>query len=206
MYQRVEPKQPRAHASRDRLLEATVEELIEGRGELAVQSVAARAGVSTGLVYRYFGSRAGLIAAVVDAFYDRVDELMHRQFPELSWPDAERLRTRLGINLFYDTPAAPVILGRMGWEPEIAAVEARRVRRYVELASLNIRRGQELGVVSGWLDPDVAGAMTLGGIRAALVQATVADPRPDRDALADQLWRFVVAMLTAPADLEARSA
>jgi AcrR family transcriptional regulator len=53
------------------LLRAAAEELVEV-GELEVAAVARRAGVSVGLPYRYFGTRSGLLIAVVDDFYDRL--------------------------------------------------------------------------------------------------------------------------------------
>ena len=51
-----------------RLIRAAQEELIQGRGLLEMQAVAKRAKVSVGLAYHHFGSKAGLIAAVVEAF------------------------------------------------------------------------------------------------------------------------------------------
>ncbi len=62
----------RGEATRARLLEAAMAELVERDGALEVASVAARADVSVGLLYRYFGSKAGLVAAVVADFYDRL--------------------------------------------------------------------------------------------------------------------------------------
>ena len=60
-------------AGRDALLRAAADELVERRGVLEVGSVAARAGVSVGLIYRHFGSKAGLLAAVGGDFYVRFD-------------------------------------------------------------------------------------------------------------------------------------
>ncbi|WP_050625577.1 TetR/AcrR family transcriptional regulator [Bradyrhizobium viridifuturi] len=60
--------------TRDRLLAAAQQELIEGHGHLEMQAVAKRARVSVGLAYHHFGSKAGLIAAVVEDFYQRLDE------------------------------------------------------------------------------------------------------------------------------------
>ena len=54
-----------SQGTRERLLSAAQEELIEGQGHLEMQAVARRAQVSVGLAYHHFGSKAGLIAAVV---------------------------------------------------------------------------------------------------------------------------------------------
>jgi hypothetical protein len=42
-------------------------------GEVEVAAVARRAGVSAGLPYRYFGTRSGLLIALVDDFYGRLE-------------------------------------------------------------------------------------------------------------------------------------
>lgn len=66
-----ERRTPRAEASRNRLRQAAADELVDRRGGLEVESVAQRAGVSVGLIYRHFGSRAGLVQAVIEDFDGR---------------------------------------------------------------------------------------------------------------------------------------
>lgn len=58
----------RGAVSRARLIAAARDELIERDGQLEVDSVAARAESSVGPIHRHFGSRAGLVGAVVDDF------------------------------------------------------------------------------------------------------------------------------------------
>ena len=87
---------PRGIASRRRLLEAAAAELVERDGDLEVAAVAARAGTSVGLIYRHYGSKAGLLGAVIDDFYDRFDAEVIA--PALraegaDWGARERLRT-----------------------------------------------------------------------------------------------------------------
>ena len=50
--------------TRERLIRAAQEELIQGHGLLEMQAVAKRTRVSVGLAYHHFGSKAGLIAAI----------------------------------------------------------------------------------------------------------------------------------------------
>ena len=61
--------------TRQRLIEAAEKELIRSHGHLEMQAVSKRAQASVGLAYHHFGSKAGLIAAVVEAFYSRLDEM-----------------------------------------------------------------------------------------------------------------------------------
>src|SRR2546423_7765168 len=78
----VEPKQARAHATRRRLLDAAVEELLEhGYVGLTTQAVARRAGVSRGAQQNYFPHKATLVIEAVrhlgrqgrDQLMERVD-------------------------------------------------------------------------------------------------------------------------------------
>ncbi|QBI54103.1 TetR/AcrR family transcriptional regulator [Streptomonospora litoralis] len=63
----------RGRATRARLLEGARAEILGGDGSLEVAAVARRAEVSAGLLYRYFDGKDGLVAAVVDDFYDGYD-------------------------------------------------------------------------------------------------------------------------------------
>ena len=84
-------------------------------------TVAQRAGVSVGLLYRYFGSKAGLVAAVVDDFYDRLlAEVAAADDRELDWATRERRRTENSVAFHYREPLAPIILTLLTREPEVA--------------------------------------------------------------------------------------
>ena len=185
----------RAAVSRARLLQAAREELIERDGALEVATFAARAGVSVGLLYRHFGSKAGLVSAVVEDFFDRHDaEVMDvNPRPGADWATRERARTELTVRFHYEDPLAAVVLSRLAREPEVAAVEAERVARNVKLAARNIERGQRDGELPADLDPGLVGAMVLGGIRQALTEALSRRRPPRRDAVTEELWRFIVA-------------
>jgi len=127
----------RGEATRGRLLEAAAAELVERDGQLEVASVAARADVSVGLLYRYFGSKAGLVAAVVEDFYDRLFAETSRARDLADGDDfasRERKRLELSVAFHYRDPLAPVILSRLSREPEVAAAEVARLARAAEAA------------------------------------------------------------------------
>jgi AcrR family transcriptional regulator len=187
------PQTRRGAASRTRLLHAAAAELIDRDGSLEVMSVAARARVSVGLIYRWFESKAGLTAAVVDDFYDRVDAAVFEidPVPKGTWAERERRRTELAVAFHYDDPLAPIVLSRLAREPLVAAIEADRVDRHVKAATRNLERGKH--EIPPDLDPELVGAMVLGGIREVLRHALQREPRPPRQAVIDELWRFIVA-------------
>src|SRR4051812_24683569 len=111
-------------ATRQRVLAAATRELIARDGRLEIAPVARRARGSVGIIYHHFGSKQGLLAGVVDDFYDRFDALVidPNPAPRTSWGTRERERTRLAVDFHYDDPLAGVILARLAREPEVAAV------------------------------------------------------------------------------------
>jgi AcrR family transcriptional regulator len=78
--------------TRKELVCAAQEELIQGQGHLEMQAVARRVQVSVGLAYHHFGSKAGLIADVVEEFYSRLDAAAFSGAKLLSKTWAERLQ------------------------------------------------------------------------------------------------------------------
>ncbi len=183
----------RGAATRERLLIAAEAELTERDGALEVASVAARADVSVGLLYRYFGSKAGLVAAVVEDFYDRfhAEAFDTDPAPGADWASRERARLELTVAFHYREPLAAVVLSRLAREPEVAAVEVRRISRLVEAAAENIAAGQRRGELPT-MDPRTTGAVLVGAVRVALGEALSRRGRPRADMLVEDLWRFIV--------------
>lgn len=185
---------PRGQDTRRRLLAAAADELLERGGVLEVASVAARAGVSVGLLYRYFGSKAGLVAAVVDDFYDRLLEATApvKALRDVDWAQRELRRTELSVGFHYREPLAPVLIRSVAGEPEVAAVEVRRITKLVEDAARSVRRGQSAGEIPADVDARFVGAMLIGGFRVAIAEALSRETRPPQERLVEDIWRFVV--------------
>lgn len=185
----------KGRATRQRLLEAAVTELVAGNGDMEVERVAARAGGSVGLIYRYFGSKAGLLTAVVQDFYDRCDaEVMGiNPVPGADWGTREHERTARYVRFFYMDPLAPIFLTVLSRDPQVAASEAQRIAEQVAAAARNLALGQRRGEIPADLDTGMAGAMVIGGLRQAMTEALARDTRPDPESLTDELWRFIVA-------------
>jgi AcrR family transcriptional regulator len=162
-----------------------------------VDSVAQRARVSVGLIYRHFGSKAGLVSAVVQAFYKRFEEevITSNPAPGAGWMERERARTVRAVAFHYEDPLAPVVLSSLHLEPAVAALEARQLDAHIEMSADNVAHGQRAGLVPKNIDPRFAGAMVLGGLRRVLVDALGREPRPPQQEVAAQLWRFVAAVL-----------
>lgn len=177
-----------------RLLDAAETELIQNGGHLEMSRVAKRAKASVGLAYHHFGSKTGLIAGVVDRFYEPLREIaLGDAIPvDLDWPEREFARMKAITDYFYDHPLAPLIAGRLAREPEVLDIEKAHMAQLLELGARNIAQGQKQGVVSADLDPEMTVALLMGGHRLALDQAILSAPRPDRNTLVAQVWRFTI--------------
>ncbi|MBL4907327.1 MAG: TetR/AcrR family transcriptional regulator, partial [Sneathiella sp.] len=129
-------KETRAH-----LLEVAATELIENVGALEMTTLAKRAGLSEGLAYHYFKNRAGVIAAVVDEYYDRYEEaVIDVRFDGLTWQEREQQRVKTLVCFFYSEPLTPIIFSHLGNELEVVEVESRRFRRQISLAEKMFRK------------------------------------------------------------------
>lgn len=181
----------------ERLIRAAQEELIQSHGLLEMQAVAKRAKVSTGLAYHHFGSKAGLIAAVVEGFYNRLEEAAFSPSKLVApdWAGREKERIAAYISFHYDHPFAPLVVGPLSRAPEVLDVEQAFTRRQLAAGAYNLRAGQRDGVIPRGLDPRLTIALMIGGIRQALIGALTSGRRPDRAELTDKIWIFVAGAL-----------
>lgn len=184
----------------ERLVRAAQEELIASHGLLEMQAVAKRAKVSVGLAYHHFGSKAGLIAAVVEGFYNRLEEAAFSPSKLVSpdWAGREKERIAAYIAFHYDHPFAPLVVGPLSRAPEVLDVEQAFTRRQLTAGAYNLRAGQRDGVIPADLDPRLTIALLIGGIRQALIGALTSRERPDRAELTDKIWVFVSGGLRLP--------
>jgi AcrR family transcriptional regulator len=184
----------------ERLIRAAQAELIQGGGVLEMQAVARRAKVSVGLAYHHFGSKAGLIAAVVEGFYDRLEAAAFApaSLTALGWAGREKQRIAAYVAFHYDDPFAPVMIGPLSRAPEVLDVEQAFTKRQLAAGAYNLRQGQRGGVIPRDLDPRLTIALMIGGIRQALIGALTKADRPNREALTEKIWTFVAAALRLP--------
>ncbi|MGX6447444.1 TetR/AcrR family transcriptional regulator [Patulibacter sp. S7RM1-6] len=86
----IEPKQARSQATRRKLLDAAVEELVEvGYAKLTTPSVARRAGVSRGAQQHHFPTKATLVREAVQRLIERqLEELTARSASARAGADA----------------------------------------------------------------------------------------------------------------------
>jgi AcrR family transcriptional regulator len=185
-----------AEDARALLLEAARAEIVRGEGDFEIGDVAARAGVSVGLPYHYFGTKSGLIAAVMENFYDRLDAAIVTGIPEeASWSERERIRTSRFVDALLADPIAPYAFGTLAGLPEVAAVGARRLNDVIDAGARNLGQGQKHGAVRTDLEPGILSAALHGAIR-QIVQCEFQQRTPvDRTHLHNAIWRLVESWL-----------
>lgn len=181
----------RGSAARQRILEAAARVLAE-TGDVEVAAVARRAGVSVGLPYRYFGTKNGLVSALITDFHDRLDAaVISREFDGDTWYDRERARVTAWVDHLYRDPLAPVLLGPVGGDVDPSGLAAQRLHAAIRQGARNIARGQRDGDLPGGRDPELLVAAVLGGVHTAVAVALTRTPRPDPASVAAELWDFV---------------
>jgi len=191
-------------STREKLISAAEEELIQGQGHLEMQAVARRAQVSVGLAYHHFGSKAGLIAAVVEEFYGQLDEAAFSgaRLTAKTWADRERERIGAYIAFHYDHPFAPLVIGALSRAPEVLDVETAFTGRQLAAGARMLQAAQRDGIVPDDIDPHLTIALMIGGIRQALIGTLMSEPRPDRKKLTNDIWSFIAAALRLSAGTE----
>ena len=189
------PRTQKGRATRERLLACARDIAIANDGHLEIAWVAEAAGVVPSLVNRYFGSRAGLVSALLDDFFHRLrTEVMDLDLDDLGmWAQHERIRLEKGVHFHYTDPAAVVIYTGLSREPEVALTENRHIERVIKQAAANIRRGQKRGELPSSVDAELAGAAMFGAMQRVMVTALGRTPRPRPDRVVAVLWRQIAA-------------
>lgn len=190
------PQTAKGRATRQRLLDAASEQLVAD-GTIEVARIAAAVGVAPSVLYRYFDGRDGLVAAVVEDFYDRYEERVfaRRDVPGQSWAIREAWRLAREIAFFYEHPLGPTLASGLTREAAAAAVDAERTRAHGAAAGRNIRAGQSDGELSSEVDAGLAGAAIIGAVRAMLSEALARTPPAPQDEVARIAVRIGVALL-----------
>lgn len=188
-------KSPRGRKSREKLLDAARGALIEGQGQAEISEIAARAGLSTGLAYHHFGSKDGLVAAVVEEFYARYGQIANTRFRGETWPDREIQRVSAITRFLLEEPFTATLYGPLGRSSAVVNAEAACMADLIERGALNIAQGQADGDLPRQTDPRLAAGFVLGGMRQSVSTAFLSGAAIDPDALATAIWTLIAQSL-----------
>ncbi len=185
----------RTARTRERLIAAARRVLINEEGAAEIGAIAKAAGVSAGIAYHHFGSKDGLIAAVVEDFYARYAAVANARYPGASWAEREIQRTRAVVAFLVDDTFTPTLFGALSRASAVVNAESACMADLVEHGAHNIARGQDDGDLPRQSDPALAAAFVLGGMRQAVTAALLREARPEPVALARQVWILIASSL-----------
>jgi AcrR family transcriptional regulator len=168
---------------------------MDNAGAAEIGAIAKRAGVSAGLAYHHFGSKDGLIAAVVEDFYARYSRVANARYPGASWAEREIQRTRAVILFLLEHPFTPTLFGPLSRAPAVVSAEQACMAELIAHGARNIADGQAGGDLPRQSDPHLAAAFVLGGMRQAVAAALAAEARPEPVALARSVWILIASSL-----------
>ena len=175
---------PRREARRAELLEAALRVIRRGHGRVAMEDIAAEAGISRPILYRHFGDASGLYAAVADRFCrDLLARL--RPAPDEMAPGRELLRHQIVEYLGFIASEPDVYRFLIRQSPPDRPRSLTHGSGFSRLvADATMRHLRD----AGW-DPQtaVAGAdLFVGGLEAA-ASRWVEEPTGSYEELADRL-------------------
>lgn len=190
-YRKTARTEARIAETRERIVAAALAQVAEGGyASAAVQTVAARAGVATGSVYRHFPSKADLFGEV----FRRQAHQELAVLEELAAGEGsvlERLAAAVEI-LARRALASPTLAYAQIAEPVEQAVEAERLvlrRGYRDAFARLLHEGVEMGELEPH-DTETYAAAILGAISEALVGPLSNPRRKDQSSLIAGLVRF----------------
>jgi AcrR family transcriptional regulator len=175
---------------------------------LAINTIAAKAGVDKVLIYRYFGGLEGLVAAYAASgeFWPTLDEILGDGRRLANEPDRAKAAARILVNYARALRSRPLTLDLMGWELSqhnsiVAAMQAVREERSREILSALAAAGFPLGDGMGDLGALFSAAMNYLALRArqltvfsGLPIATDADWEHIEDVIASVMRRALPAL------------
>jgi AcrR family transcriptional regulator len=203
-YRPTEKTEARRAATRERIVTAALDQLAEGGyASASIQTVARRAGIATGTIYRHFPSKSQLFADVFRQASARELSVV----AEVAADDGRPVRERVAA-------AAEAFSRRALAEPQRAyALLAEPVDPAVEAERLTFRRGYrdvfartiEEGVAAGELPPqdaETVAAALVGALGEALVGPLSPGVHGSHEALIATLVQFCLNAIPEPVRAE----
>jgi AcrR family transcriptional regulator len=200
-YRPTDRTRARLAAVRERIVAAALDQLAEGGyASASVASVARRAGVATGTVYRHFPSKGDLFAEVFRRASQREVDVL-RAMADGDEPVPDRLAAWVEV-FVRRALAEPTRAYALIAEPVDPAVERERLtfrRTYADLFETALKDGD-----LGPLDARLTAAAIVGALAEALVGPLQRRDRP-ADALVAGLQTFVLRSVGAAAHADAHA-
>jgi AcrR family transcriptional regulator len=207
-YRPTERTEQRKAEARERIVAAALDQLAQGGyASAAIQTVAARAGVATGTVYRHFPSKSDLFAEVFRRASQREIDVFKRAAEDNGRSAAERIAAATEA-FARRALAAPTRAYALIAEPVDPAVEAERLtfrRAYKDVLVEVLSQGVERHELEAH-DTNTTAAALVGAIGETLVGPLAADHNGHaRDSLVAAVVQFTTRSLPRSAHAHANA-
>lgn len=144
-------KQPRSLATRQRILRATVDEIVEsGFDGVRLERVAARAGCNKALLYRYFGDRKNLFVEAFRAQLQKRLQVLNSLPNDLGQALAVWTQQTVADPIFMKLILRESIDYQLA-EPEVVEQQAREAYYQTQIEML--KQLQQQGVIASDIEP-----------------------------------------------------
>ncbi len=182
-------------SSRERILDAAVEMIAErGYAATSVDALCAKAGIVKTALYWHFGSKEGLLAAVIDHVASMWIDEVHKSAFQVGEP-MERLSRALG-GMRKIVEERPYLL-RLLLTVLLEGAGDEETREALQRVFVRARRAIVDGVeatVPGVRDPDLIAHTIVSLVQGALL-LRLADPETDLDRLFDDLQHTIILVM-----------
>lgn len=194
------PKQQRARATVDALIEATIVELqLHGESGLRQERILANSGIAQGSLYHHFGNRDGLIDATYTVILQRsIDELLQQLESAVSTSVSAGSSDPVGdlVNALFDETTSrsrtnqlvvmAAAVNRPGLQPSVQ----REQDRLIDALGVLVARLQEIGALRADLAPRELAAF-IHAVTFGHVALSLSDDSPDHDGWCDFVVRTI---------------
>jgi AcrR family transcriptional regulator len=167
----------------------------DGYEAAAISDVARAAGVSDGLVYRYFASKRHLLLAVLESFYARIIENLERAVAAAdSFESKLAALVRSHVEVFVDDMALCrlFIVEVRDFETYSGSKVQALNRRYTSVLLRILGDGRAAGRVAPDIDDRLVRDILFGGVEHMAWRHILAGHTIDADAVAEQITRLLL--------------
>ena len=181
------PKQERAQRTRQRLLETALELLAEkGSTDTTFEAISEASGISRGSIRFHFGSKSGLLFAVVDRAFEVWENevlapLLDDEGPK-TFADAIEANRQFAVDNVVSGRLYFVLMSEaLGPNPELLPRFQELQQRFRSFIRTWVEAAKRNGSVASEVDADAAAAVILGSLHGLRLQWQLDPERVDPD-------------------------
>ncbi|NWC92985.1 MULTISPECIES: TetR/AcrR family transcriptional regulator [unclassified Pseudomonas] len=196
-------KRPKRGTASERVIVAATRLLIENQGYLEINELAQAASCSTGAIYHNFGSKTGVLTAVIDRYNSSLGKIILPATVATNrdtWLASVKASTYATVAFMWGEPMTPVIVREAINDTGAAAETERWLGLHLEALTAFLSEAKNSGYLPPACDTEALAAGVAGGMRQIMrVFVSRAEP-PEMDHVAREMWEFVARQIDQQSD------